>query len=124
MPTASAVLETVVRFFGVRPQLDRMLWGALGHGDGYTSEYTFTWGTDVFLVSCESKTTTGYLNGERLFTVSNGVRVVTDVYGDEPTVTNVTGETVDCVFAYRNRTFSFTLESGASWQMSALAEPV
>lgn len=124
MPTASATLEFIARFFGVRPQLDRMLWGALGHDDGHTSEYTFTWGTDVFLVSCESKTTTGYLNGERLFTVSNGVRVVTDVYGDDPTVTNVTGETLDCVFAYRKRTFSFTLAPGASWQLAAAVATV
>lgn len=124
MPTASATLEFIARFFGVRPQLDRMLWGALGHGDGYTSEYTFTWGTDVFLVACESTTTTGYLNGERLFTVSNGVRVVTDVYGDAPVVTNVTAEPLDCVFAYRKRTFSFTLAPGASWQLTAAAAMV
>lgn len=118
MPTAAAVLEIITRFFGVRPQLDRMLWGALGHGTEYTSEYRFTWGSDTFRLSCESQTSTGYINDDRLFTVTNGVRVVTDIYGDEPKVINVTDEPIDCVLVYRDRTFSFTLAPDESWKMS------
>ena len=109
LATAAATLEIIARFFGVRPHLDRMLWGALGWGDEYASEYCFTWGSDVFRLSCESQTSTGYMNGQRLFTVSNGVRVVTDIYGNEPKVINVSDEPLDCVFVYRDRTFSFHL---------------
>lgn len=117
LPTAVATIELITRFFGVRPQLDRMLWGAIGYGADYFSDYRFTWGSDTFRLSCESATSTGYINGQRLFTVSNGVRVVTDIYGDEPQVTNVTDETMDCVLVYRDRTFSFTIEPNQSWQM-------
>lgn len=119
VPTAVATLELITRFFGIRPQLDRMLWGAIGYGADYFSDYRFTWGSDTFRLSCESVTSTGYINGQRLFTVSNGVRVVTDIYGDEPQVINVTDETIDCVLVYRDRTFSFTIESNQSWQMPA-----
>lgn len=116
-PTAVATLETITRFFGVRPQLDRMLWGALGHGEEYSSDYRFTWGSDTFRLWCESQTSSGYINDRRLFTVSNGVRVVTDIYGDEPQVINVTDQPIDCVFVYRDRTFSFTLEPDGVWRM-------
>lgn len=119
LSTAVATLETVTRFFGVRPQLDRMLWGALGHGEEYSSDYRFVWGSDTFRLFCESQTSSGYINDQRLFTVSNGVRVVTDIYGDEPKVTNVTDESIDCVFVYRDRTFSFTLAPDQSWHISS-----
>lgn len=121
LPTAVATLEIITRFFGVRPQLDRMLWGALGHGEEYASDYRFTWGSDTFRLSCESQTSTGYINDQRLFTVSNGVRVVTDIYGNEPKVMNVTDAAIDCVFVYRDRTFSFTLMPDEKWSMPSPA---
>jgi len=34
---------------------------------------------------------------------------VTDFYGDDPWVANVTDEEIDGVFVYRDRTYSFTL---------------
>jgi hypothetical protein len=109
MPSASAALEFVARFFGVRPELDRMVWGALGHEEGESSTYRFTWGSEEYRVLCESETTTGFLNDRRLFAVTNGMRVVTDFYGDDPWIVNITDRTIDGVFVYRNRTFSFTL---------------
>ena len=99
----------MARFFGVRPELDRMVWGALGHENGDTSTYRFTWGSEEYCVVCESETTTGFMGNRRLFTVTNGMRVVTDFYGDDPWVANVTDEEIDGVFVYRDRTYSFTL---------------
>ena len=109
MPSASTALEFIARFFGVRPDLDRIIWGALGHEDGGSSTYRFTWGSEDYRVLCESETTTGFMGDRRLFTVTNGMRVVTDFYGDDPWIVNVTDRTIDGVFVYRDRTFSFTL---------------
>lgn len=117
MATASAVLETIAEFFGIRPRLDRMIWGALGHRDSFASDYRFTWGCDAYHLACESSTTIGSINGEPLFTVTNGVRVTTDLHGNEPQVANITDGTIDCVFVYRNRIFSFTLGAGEIWEL-------
>ena len=117
-PTAAAILEVITRFFGVRSLHDHMMWGALGHGENYASSYEFTWGSDTFRLSCESVTSSAYMNEKRLFTVSNGVRVVTDIYGNDPKVINVTDAPLDCVFVYRDRTFSFTLEPDGVWKIT------
>ncbi len=109
MPTASATLELLARFFGVRQHLDRLYWGALGHGEGHTSEYVFTWGSEAFRLLAEKDTSSGYIGETPLFTVSNGVRVITDLHGDQPTLVNITSESLDGVFVYRDRTYSFTL---------------
>lgn len=109
MPTASATLELLSRFFGVRQELDRLHWGALGHADGHTSEYAFTWGGDTFRLLSETDTSSGYIGERHLFTVSNGMRVITDLCGDSPRVINVTDHPIDGVLVYRTRTYSFTL---------------
>ena len=109
MPTASAALEFVARFFGVRQQLDRLHWGALGHIEGYTSEYRFTWGGDTFRLVAESGTSSGLIGDKPLFTVTNGMRVITDLHGNSPRVINVKKEPIDGVLVYRDRTYSFSL---------------
>ena len=112
MPTASAVLEAIAYFYGIRPHLDRLLWGAAGHREPFSSEHCFHWGSDEYKLCCENQTAAGYLNGEPLFTVSSGVQVITDLYGNDPKIANMMNETIDCIFVYRNRTFSFTLAPG------------
>lgn len=108
-PTASAVLEMIARFYGISVVFDEIVWGALGHEGESTSEYSYKWGGDLFTLSSESNTSSAYVNGQHLFTVTNGVRVVTDWFGDKPKVINITDKELDCVFVYRNQTFSFTL---------------
>ena len=108
-PTASAVLEMIARFYGISVVFDEIVWGALGHEGESTSEYSYKWGGDLFTLSSEADTSSGFVNGNRLFTVTNGVRVVTDWFGNKPKVINITDRELDCVFVYRNQTFSFTL---------------
>ena len=109
-PTASAVLEIIARFYGVSVVFDNVIWGALGHEGENLSEFEYKWGSDTYRLSAEKDTSTGFLNGKLLFTVTNGVRVVTDWFGNDPLVINVTDETLDAVFVYRDKTFSFTIE--------------
>ena len=111
-PTASAVLEIIARFYGVSVVFDDVIWGCLGHEGDNFSEYEYKWGSDVYRLSAEKNTSTGFLNGKLLFTVTNGVRVTTDWFGNNPVVVNVTDEPLDAVFVYRDKTFSFTAEPG------------
>ncbi len=108
-PTASAVLEVIKRFFGVYADRDTVCWGCLGH-ENASSEYKFTWGNDTYLVETEDQITTGSINGERIFTVTAGTRIFTDIYGRSLRVANATNETVDCICVCRNQTYSLRLE--------------
>ncbi len=109
VPTASAVLEVIKRFFGVYADRETVCWGCLGPGD-VSSEYRFTWGNDVYLVKAGNGVTTGSINGERVFTVTEGTRVFTDLYGGSVRVANVTDEAIDCICVCRDQTFSLHLE--------------
>ena len=115
VPVATAVIELIARFYGVSIDFDNIIWGAKGHGNEGSSEYSFNWGSDTYMLYAERETSSGFINGKLLFTVTNGVKVTTDWFGDEPRVTNVTSETLDCVFVYRDRTYSFTLEPNNVW---------
>lgn len=111
-PTASAVLEIIARFYGVSIVFDEIHWGALGLEGDSTSEYNFKWGGDMYTLAAEKDTSMGLINGSPIFTITNGARVITDWFGDNPKVVNVGDETMDCVFVYRNQTFSFTIAPG------------
>lgn len=109
-PTAAAVLETIKRFWGVYADRNTICWGTMGHEEtGATSDYSFTWGNDIYRVEAEEKTTTGSLCGKRLFTVTAGTRVFTDTYGQSMRLVNVTDDPIDCICVLRNRTYSFRL---------------
>lgn len=111
-PTASAVLEIIARFYGVSVIFDEVHWGALGLEDESVSEYNLKWGGDMYTLAAEKDTSMGLINGSPIFTITNGARVITDWFGDSPKVVNITDETHDCVFVYRNQTFSFTISPG------------
>lgn len=111
-PTASAVLEFIARFYGISVMFDEVYWGAVGHKGESTSEYNYKWGGDMYTLAAEKETSMGLINGSPVFTITNGTRVITDWFGDNPRVVNMTDETQDCVFVYRNQTFSFTIAPG------------
>ena len=119
MPAASAALEFIKRFWGVAVDKETVCFGALGHEEGVTSEYHFVWGGDEYTVQAEQETTSGFISGKHLFTVTSGTRVFTDIYGMSPRVVNVTDRTLDCVFVHRNHTYSFTLEPDGVWEGAA-----
>ncbi len=111
VPTAAAVLEIIKRFWGVYSDRETVCWGTYGHIDspGTTSEYSYSWGNDVYTVESEAGTTTGSINGNRLFTVTSGTRVFTDPFGSKMRLVNITSEPLDCICVCRNRTYSFEL---------------
>ena len=108
-PAATAALALICNFFGVRQHMGRLYWGALGHGDGYTSEYCFTWGGDTFRLLAERDTSSGFVGEEPLFTVTNGMRVITDLYGEVVCAVNITDQPLDGVLVCGGRTYSFSL---------------
>ena len=108
-PTASAVLEVIKRFWGVYTDRDTVCWGCLGH-ENATSEYRFTWGNDTYLAETEDGITTGSINGDRIFTVTAGTRVFTDIHGTSVRVANATPKPIDCICVCRDRTYSMHLE--------------
>lgn len=111
-PTASAVLEFIARFYGVSVVFDEVHWGAVGHEGESSSEYNYKWGGDMYTLTAERETSTGLINGSLIFTITNGARVITDWFGNNPRVVNLSDEARDCVFVYRNQTFSFTIAPG------------
>lgn len=108
-PTASAVLEIIKRFYGVYTDRDTVCWGCLGH-ENASSEYEFSWGNDQYLVETEDGITTGSINGKRLFTVTAGTRIFTDVHGHAMKIANATDHAIDCICVCRDRTYSLHLE--------------
>lgn len=116
MPAASAVMEFIKRFYGVYVAKDTMCFGTFGTQNDETATYKFTWGSDEYRLVSEKETVSAYVSGKHLFTVTGGTRVFTDWYGTSPRVVNVTGETLDCIFVYHNRTYSFTLAPDEIWQ--------
>lgn len=116
MPAASAVLEFIKRFYGIYVAKDTLCFGALGTDSDESMEYRFTWGSDEYRLVSEKETVSAYVSDKHLFTVTCGTRVFTDGFGTSPRVANVTGEVLDCIFVYRNRTYSFTLAPDEVWQ--------
>ncbi len=108
-PTASAVLETIKRFFGVYTDRETVCWGCLGH-ENASSEYVFTWGNDTYSLETEDGITTGSINGTRIFTVTAGTRIFTDIHGASMQIANATSSAIDCICVCRDRTFSLHLE--------------
>lgn len=121
-PTAATALELLARFYGVCQELDHLHWGALGHSAGHNSEFCFRMAGDDLRLVAEEKTSSGFIGEERLFTVTNGMRVITDLYGDGARVINVTDRPIDGVFVYRDRTYSFCLAPDEVFDVSAVRE--
>lgn len=116
MPAASTVLEFIKRFFGIYVAKDTLCFGTFGTQSDETATYRFTWGSEEYRLVSERETVSAYVSGKHLFTVTGGTRVFTDCFGMSPRVVNVTGEELDCIFVYRNRTYSFTLAPDEVWQ--------
>jgi hypothetical protein len=76
-PTALSILEYISRFYGIHIQYDEIYWGALGR-DGHETSYTQYWDNDAYKVYSKNGITKGFINGKEIFSVNNGVRVVTD----------------------------------------------
>ena len=108
-PTASAVLETIKRFFGVYTDRETVCWGCLGQENAET-EYTFTWGNDTYSLETEDGISTGSINGTRIFTVTAGTRIFTDIHGSSMRIANATASEIDCICVCRDRTFSLHLD--------------
>ena len=108
-PTASAVLETIKRFWGIYADRETLCWGCLGH-ENNSSEYVFTWGNDTYALETEDGITTGSINGSRIFTVTAGTRIFTDIHGTSMRIANATAEAIDCICVCRDRTYSLHLE--------------
>ncbi len=115
-PTASAVIEMICDLYGISIERDRIKWGAYGFRDQSSSEFLCERGGDTYRVLAESETTSAYINGAHLFTVTNGTRVDTDSFGLSPRVTNITDEVLDVVFVYRKHTYSTRLEPSETVQ--------
>ncbi len=111
VPTAAAVLEIIKRFWGIYSDRNTVCWGTFGHPNtpGTRSSYRYTWGNDVYTLESEADTTTGYINDNRLFTISSGTRVFTDPLGGNMRLVNATDKTLNCICVCRGRTYSFEL---------------
>jgi hypothetical protein len=93
-PAALSVLEYISRFYGIHVQFDDIYWGALGR-DGHEVHYTQHWDGDAFSVQSRDGMTKGFLNGKELFSVSNGVRIVTDWSGKVKSIINIKNQPLD-----------------------------
>jgi hypothetical protein len=99
-PTALSVLEYISRLYGIHVQFDEIYWGCLGR-DGHEQSYTQHWGEDAYTVEAKEDGIRGLINGKEIFTVSPGIRVVTDWDGIISRIINISGKplTVEYQFA-------------------------
>jgi hypothetical protein len=90
-PTTLAVLEFVSRLYGIHVQFDEIWWGCLGR-DKHETKYTQHWDKDIFSIETKNGKTAGSINGKQLFTVTSGMRVVTDWKGKVSKIINISGK--------------------------------
>ena len=79
-PTILAILEYIERFYGVHVDKTELFWGCLP-GGGSSRQYRQEWGEHAYVLTHEGDHNTACRDGIELFTVSDGVRVVTDQEG-------------------------------------------
>jgi hypothetical protein len=97
-PTALGVLEYISRLYGVHVRFDEIYWGALGR-DGQEISYTQRWDGDAFSTQSKDGVAKGYLNGQELFSVSAGTRVVTDWSGNVKSIINIVDRPLEVTYA-------------------------
>jgi hypothetical protein len=90
-PTALSTLEYISRFYGIHVQFDEIYWGCLGNGE-HKQSYVQYWGEEKYSVETKPEGITGLINGKEVFTVSPGVRVVTDWNGRVSKIINISGK--------------------------------
>ena len=119
-PTAATVLTLIEGFFGIRQQMGSLYWGALGHAQGHTSEYRLEKGDETFRLVAEWDTTSGFMNDQPLFTVTNGMRVITNLRGEVLRVINVTDQPIDGVLVCGGKVHSFSLDSDEAFDLQSV----
>ncbi|MBQ9115406.1 MAG: hypothetical protein IJY04_00110 [Clostridia bacterium] len=119
-PTALAALEYVTHLCGVDYACDKFTWSSVR--DGAASEFTQTlFGDEYTLKRTAEGKATAYKNGEKLFSFTDGLRVITDasgnikeIYGAETAPTAVTVETKS------GEQFNFTAQPNGKYTVDTL----
>jgi hypothetical protein len=102
-PTALSVLEYISRFYGVHVEGDEIWWGCLGRGAQEIS-YTQHWDGGVFTIENRGKGAAGFVNGEEIFHVPLGVRVVSSWEGGVKRIINISGAPLEGDFIVNGNT--------------------
>jgi hypothetical protein len=108
-PTALSVLEYISRLYGIHVQFDEIYWGALGR-DKQEISYTQYWAGDALSLHSKNGQTTGSINGNEIFRVTNGVRVVTDWKGGVSKIMNIKNIPVKVEYHISGRKNTVTLK--------------
>ena len=111
-PTLLACLEYMSRLYGVNKSRRKVSWGAYAK-DGNTYDYTQSYGETEYRIFSDSDTASGYVDGRRVFTVSCGCRVETDVSGHVQKVIGLCREEKDIRIVTQNREITVALAPNA-----------
>lgn len=104
-PTMLSVLEYISRMHGVHYTKDRILWSSIKTTNADSSAYEQRLGQDRFRLVSRSGEMTGFINGDKIFSCSQGVRIVTTKEGQLLEVVGIDEELVSMVLDWNNQKF-------------------
>jgi hypothetical protein len=108
-PTALAVLEYISRLYGIHMQFDELYWGALGRGE-HNVTYVQHWDANSYVLQSKGGISVGSVDGKELFSVSYGVRVVTDWEGKVKRIINIAEERLSVKYTINGVTKTVELD--------------
>ena len=116
-PTMLAALEYITHLYGVDYACDRLTWSSLG--DGSESVFSQKLFGDIYtLKRSKDGCSVAEKNGQRLFSFSAGIRIVTDMSGEVIWVYGAENRTLNAaLFTARGR-YSFTAEPNCRYALS------
>ncbi len=80
-PTILSVLEYISRLYGIHIEREQVYWGGLSNS-GHNSEYIQCWNDRSYSLVHEDKVFHAYVDQQKIFTCTQGVRIVTDYDGN------------------------------------------
>ena len=114
-PTVLGALEYITYLYGVDYQCDRLRWGAGANG----CDSTFTqklFGNEYTMVHKDG-TATAFCNGEKWFSVTEGVTIETDMDGNILSVAGMEHTPADVTLTYKGATSQATIKPNEVYQI-------
>jgi hypothetical protein len=87
-PSILSSLEFISRLYGIHISRDKINWSCLDNNHDY--RYTQKWGDRIFKMETDGNQVNSYINGNKVFSFTKGIRVVSDLRGEIIEVIGIT----------------------------------
>jgi len=110
-PSILAALEFISRLYGIHLSQDRIIWSCLD--DEFEHDYTQRWGKRSFRMATQGRQAHCFINGEKAFSFTRGIRILSDVKGSIIQVAGMDVRPQQAIIVHRGKTVSLTVEPNA-----------